>query len=261
MTLKLTMLVHGDAGTGKSWIGASAPGPRLVLDGEGRGLYYPTSKVWWDPRQPLPTTLADGSPITTDTSVIVDVREFGDFHRAYQWLASGQHYFESVVLDSLTELQQRCIDHIAGTHQMQTQDWGSLLRDMDKLVRDMRDLRTHPVKPIQALVVIALSHERNGKQRPMLQGSLSNKVAGHFDVVGYLSLAYDVASNQEQRQLLIRPIGLFEAKDNTDLLTRAYGHIITNPNVTEMLGVMNGAAAGAVPAAPTQTTNSGETHQ
>lgn len=243
MSLSLTLLVHGDAGTGKSWIGASTPGPRLVLDGEGRGLYYPnTSKVWWDPRNPLPTEDQNGNPISTDTTVIVDVREFGDFEGAAQWLASGQHYFESVVLDSLTELQQRCVDAIAGTNQMQTQDWGALLRDMDSLVRKMRDLRTHPVKPIQALVVIALSHEKNGKQRPMLQGGLSGKVAGHFDVVGYLSLVLD-GQGHEQRNMLIKPIGLYEAKDNTDMLTKHYGHSVINPNVTEMLSVLNAPEA------------------
>lgn len=232
------MLVHGDSGVGKSWLGASAPGPRLVLDGEGRGLYYPTDKVWWDPRNPLPTEHADGTPINTNTSVIVDVREFGDWERAYQWLASGQHYFRSVILDSLTELQQRCIDSIAGTGQMQTQQWGDLLREMDSLVRKMRDLRTNPIRPIDALVVIAASQDKNGKQRAMLQGQMSVKVPFHFDVVGYLSLQLDGAGN-EYRSMLIKPIGLYEAKDNTDILGRAYGHSIVNPNVSEMLSVLN----------------------
>lgn len=245
MTLSLTLLVHGDAGTGKSWIGASAPGPRLVLDAEGRGLYYPNqSKVWWDPRGALPEVDRDGNRITTDTTVIVDVREYGDLERAMQWLTSGNHYFESVIVDSLTEVQQRCVDSIAGTNQMQTQDWGSLLRELDFQVRKLRDLRNHPTKPIQALVVIALSHEKNGKQRAMLQGSLSGKVAGHFDVVGYLSLVLD-HQGAEQRNMLIRPIGLFEAKDNTDKLHQSYGHTIINPNVTEMLSVLNATTEAA----------------
>lgn len=237
--LRLTMLVHGDSGVGKSWLGASAPGPRLVLDGEGRGLYYPTKKVWWDPRGPLPETCEDGSPIDTDTSVIVDVREFGDWQRAYQWLESGKHYFRSVVLDSLTELQQRCIDAIAGTQQMQTQDWGTVLRDMENLVRKMRDLRTNPHKPIDALVVIAASHEKNGKQRAMLQGQISLKVPFHFDLVGYLSMGLDQTTQTKFRSMLIEPIGLYEAKDNTHLLSAHYGHTITNPNVTDMLSVLN----------------------
>lgn len=240
--LRLTMLVHGDSGVGKSWLGASAPGPRLVLDGEGRGLYYPTpSKVWWDPRNPLPEVDSDGNPITTDTTVIVDIHNFGDWERAYQWLASGNHYFRSVILDSLTELQQRCIDSVAGTSQMQTNQWGDVLREMDSLVRKMRDLRTHPIKPIDALVVIAASHEKNGKQRAMLQGQISLRVPFHFDLVGYLTLQLDGAG-QEYRSMLIKPIGLYEAKDNTDLLNKHYGTYITNPNVTEMLDVLNQGA-------------------
>jgi hypothetical protein len=42
--------------------------------------------------------------------------------------------------------------------------------------------------------------------------------------------------------MLIKPIGLYEAKDNTDLLTRALRHNIVNPNVAEMLSVLNQGA-------------------
>lgn len=237
--LRLTMLVHGDAGTGKSWLGASAPGPRLMFDAEGRALYTPGHKIDWDPRQPLP------EGITADTTVVINVREFADFDLGYKTLAKGGHPFKSVIIDSLTELQQRCMDKILnGTGQAQTQDWGDLLREMDHIVRKMRDLRTHPTCPIDALVVVALSQDKNGKQRPMLQGQLSLKVAGYFDLVGYMTLVLD-GQGLEERRMLIKPIGLIEAKDNTHILGLTYGATIVNPNVAHMLYYLNQPAPEA----------------
>jgi len=232
--LSLTALVHGDSGTGKSWFGASGPGPRLVIDAEGRGLYLPTpDKVFWDPRTEIPL-----DRIGPDTTVIATVRNFAEFELSYQWLASGKHPFVSVTLDSVSELQQRCIDNVAGTGQMQTQDWGDVLREMDAIIRKMKDLRTHPTQPLQSLVVLAGSKERAGKQRAMVQGQLADWIPYRFDLVGYLTLNLD-ASGNEFRSMLIKPIGLYEAKDNTHKLSQHYGTHIVNPNICEMLAVLN----------------------
>lgn len=243
--LRLTALVHGDSGVGKSWLGASAPGPRCIIDAEQRGSYTPGTKVRWNPREAPPTGL------DADTSVLVTIRDFADLKLTYDWLASGKHEFNSVVIDSLTEVQQRLIDSIAGSAQMQTQDWGVALRELESYVRKFRDLREHPSKPLWAIIVLAGSHEKNGKQRPMVQGQLSNKAAYHFDLVGYLDNDLD-ANGQIVRRMLIRPIGLYQAKDNTDLLGRHYGHYIFNPDISEMLRVLN--TPTATPAAGNPTT-------
>ena len=59
MNLPLTMLIHGDAGTGKSWLGNTVPAPRLILDAEGRSIYLPGGpKVTWDPREQAPLAMS-----------------------------------------------------------------------------------------------------------------------------------------------------------------------------------------------------------
>lgn len=237
---RLTCLIHADTGQGKSWLGDTAPGPRLLLDAEGRAEYTLSPKVYWNPREPLPTAFPDGSPIHTDTTVVVNVLDFATFEQVYSWLASGQHYFRSVIIDSLTELQQRCMDAIVGVNeQAKTQHWGELLRKIDRTVRDYRDLRVNPVKPLDALVIIAGSHMKDGKWRPMLQGAMSGKVGFHFDLLGYLHTQL-TAEQQVSRQLVITPYyELYQAKDNTDILSRTYGFSVPNPNITEMLAVLN----------------------
>lgn len=234
MARRLTLMIHGDAGHGKSWLADTAPGPRLLLDAEGRADYTPSRKVEWEPRHAPPAGLEPG-----DTAV-VDVQDFDTVRLAYQWLASGQHPFKSVIIDSITELQQRVMDSVTGsaTIQPELQHWGNVLREMETLIRQMRDLRKHKTNPLWAIVVTAGSKERNAKQRALLSGQLADRVAYHFDVVGYLTRQLG-SDGAEERRLYIKPFGPIEAKDNTHLLSQHYGASIVEPNVTSMLEVLN----------------------
>src|SRR5262245_40413694 len=118
----LTMIVHGESGAGKSWWAGPAPAPRLVFDIEGGVRFTPSRKVSWDPRMALPPD--DGS---WDTAVVT-VPDMDMLGRGYQWLTSGQkHPFKSVVIDSLTEAQQRFKDKLGAPGELlRIQDWGEL---------------------------------------------------------------------------------------------------------------------------------------
>ncbi|MEK6879186.1 MAG: hypothetical protein AABY22_06230, partial [Nanoarchaeota archaeon] len=116
---------------GKSWFADTAPAPRLVLDSEGRARYTPSRpKVSWDPRQGPPPA-HDGSWQTC----VCAVPDFETMSLAYQWLRSGQHQFRSVVVDSLMEVQKRCIDAAVGSSALAQQDWGTVLRKLEALIR------------------------------------------------------------------------------------------------------------------------------
>lgn len=235
MTEALTICIYGDSKQGKSWLAETGPGPVLKLDTEGRARLTPGGRdgILWDPRTPLPASYPDGSPITTATVVSVNVPDFETFKLVYSVLASGNHYFRTVDIDGITELQQRLIDKNVGTSQMRTQDWGDVLRELEAVVRQYRDLRQHPTKPIDVFVCTAGEHEKNGKMKPLLQGGLSNKLSYHFDVVGYLHHVPDGAGGAV-RILDISPLGLFTAGSNWDALTEWYpnGRIVV-PHKTE----------------------------
>lgn len=237
-------VIHGDSGKGKSRLADTLPGPRLILDAEGGTEWTPSPKVSWDPRQPLPTEMPDGSPITTDTTVVVIVREFSTMQLVLQWMQSGQHYFESVALDSLTEIQKRCKDALRGMSEEMTQQiWGTLLDKMERLVRDVRDLKMHPTKPVNVVITagsVTKEIEGDTKKRPDVQGALIRQLAYYMDVVGYLYVEANGDTGSLERKLLIQPIGIFEAKDRTDILTQRYGHVIVNPNMAEIVGILKG---------------------
>ena len=221
----ISMLIHGNSKAGKTYLANTAPGPRLILDAEGGTRFLKTNKIVWDPRQPPP----DCKP---DDTVLVYIRDFGSLAHAYQWLAAGKHPFNSVILDSISEIQQRCIDALVGTEQMKLQDWGELARKVAKLVRDYRDLLIHPTKPLQTVILIAMTRKDNtsGKYSPYVQGQLAIALPFYIDLVGFLQAQQDESGNM-QRYLLVQPHNQYEAGDRTGV----FPPIITNPNIVEML--------------------------
>lgn len=225
------MLVHGESGVGKSWLADTAPAPRLILDAEGRAKYTPSSpKVSWDPMKSGPPAY-DGSWETC----VVNVLDFNVMDLVYQWLRSGQHPFTSVVIDSLMEVQKRCIDNLVGINPLDQQDWGTLLRKLDALVRSYRDL-TLLENPASVIIFITGSTQRGSSEKwvPMLQGSLRDTLAYSLDVVGYYYVR--VTESGPQRELLVDKLPGFEAKDGTGKLN---GPIIVSPNIEEMVKLLH----------------------
>lgn len=180
----LTMLVYGESKVGKSTFAATAPYPRLMLDVEGGHRFLPINVKYWDPMREEPP-VADG---TWDTCVVV-VHDYDTVLKAYQWLQMGQHQFKSLIIDSISELQVKCMDSIAGTEAMKMQQWGELLRHMGALLRDLRDLTMHPTAPLEAIVLTAMdSPDREGRHHPYLQGQLKVQAPYFYDILGAISV-------------------------------------------------------------------------
>jgi hypothetical protein len=238
-----TALIHGEAGTGKSWFGDSTPAPRLILDAEGRARYLPSEpKVWWNPMVEAPPRY-DG---TWQTCIAI-VPDYATMVQTFTWLSSGQHDFVSVVVDSLMEIQKRLIDAEFGFDQIKIQDWGFLLRHLEKLVRDYRDLVLVSTNPTNVVVFTVGSRDQDGKMRPILQGALRETVPYFVDTVGYLYTDLIPETGQLARSMQIQPTSTAVAKDNTNRLYAAYGPIIQNPNASTLYQYL--ATDAAVPAA------------
>lgn len=234
----ISAVVHGESGVGKTWFAATLPGPRLYLDVESRARFAPLGKrIEWDPHQVIP------ADIDEDTTVVVRVRDFDVMNLVHQWVAAGNHPFKSFVMDSLTELQKRAIDRVAGANQMEVQMWGEVLRKMEVLVRAFRDLADPaPGRQAMSVLFIAGTEEKQGKLRPMLQGALGKTLPYHVDICGYLAPCTTPDDPTTlQRALYIQPTPLVIAKDGTDSLTKHYGPAIVNPNFTDMLTVLDNA--------------------
>ena len=228
MKVSLSMLIHGDAGVGKSWLAASAPPPVLVLDLEGRAKYLPySSKVFWDPMSDAPPAAPESGEWT---HCVASTTKFSALEKAYQWLQSGQHPFRSVVVDSLTFAQKRFIADLAGVSALQESDWGEVLRVLETQVRDFCDLCVSPRNSVEVVVFTVGTKSETNRRIPLLQGALKDTSAYMFDSVGYLYTAPD-GSGGNTRNLLVEPSAGIVAKDGTNLLG---GPVIPNPNLTDL---------------------------
>lgn len=238
----LSLIVYGESKSGKSWMGDTTPAPRLILDAEGGSRFTPSRKISWNPSASEPPK-ADGKW----DSCLVAVHDYQTVKQAYEWLYSGRHPFNSVVIDSISETQQRCVDDIAGTNIMQTQDWGTLLRTVSTLVRNLRDLVTHPTRPLSAVMFIAMMDDAAMPRRPLLQGKMRSFLPYYADLCGYLGV-YRNEEGQQYRRLIISPTPEFVAGERVG---GRLGQYVDNPDVTVMLSQVTGwvpATAGAVEA-------------
>lgn len=225
----LALIIHGESGVGKTTLADTAPAPRLLIDAEGGSRFTASRKIGWDGLGQPP--LYDG---TWDTCVVI-ARNFKQVSTIYAWLNSGQHHFKSVIMDSLTEVQKRCMDDVAGIDQPTTQHWGALLRQMEGLIRSFRDLRDHPTNPLEMIVFVCPTKEISGRFRPFVQGSLQITLPFFVDVVGFLYVAVD-AQSIVSHNLLVQPTGQHDAKDRTGRL----GYAIAEPNLVTMLDTVYG---------------------
>lgn len=243
----LSILVHGLAKAGKTTFAETAPRPRVVLDAEGGTRFTSTRKRAWDPTTERPPE-DDG---TWDTCVVY-VRNFSTVSMAYQWLGSGQHPFRSVIVDSLSEVQQRCVDQLAGAGRMEQQLWGDLLRQMSDLVRKMRDLIIHPTNPLDCVVLVAMTRgDSKGRMVPLVQGQLASTLPYYIDVTGYFYVEADPTTGQLLRRLLVAPHPQFEAGDRTGRLPA----VIDAPSIPAMLDTVFGRQTMAEAQVPWTATN------
>lgn len=235
MAQTLAAVIHGESGAGKSFFGSTAPGPRLILDAEGGSRYIRSNKrkVTWNPITETPPE-ADG----TWDACFVNVFEWREIYAAYQWLASGKHGFKSVIIDSLTEAQKRLVDDVSGVDQPTLQDWGTIGRNFEDIIRKFRDLTRHKTNPIN-VVMLCLSHLRDKETRPFLKGQLELSLPAFVDVVGFLYTGMSTTeANKLERFMLISPANNIIAKDRTAVLTDKYGMVIQEANFEDWLQLL-----------------------
>lgn len=233
----ISILVHGPSKVGKTTFAMTAPYPRLLLDVEKASRFLRNKKVKWDPMSGEAPPVADG---TWDTCVVV-VHDFETVLKAFEVLKSGRHQFRSVILDSISELQIKAQEAIVGRNKMQTQDWGTLLQRMGGFARDLRDLTTNPVNPLEAVVITSMSMDDGSMLKPFLQGQLKHQIPYLYDITGYLFVepVFDEAANQwvEVRRLLTRKHESYEAGERVQGLLPMY---VDHPNVEGMITAIFG---------------------
>ena len=235
---RISVFIHGWWGSGKSWLAVTAPGPRLVLDTEGGSRDTPTNHIQWDGRSDLPD-------LDKDDSVIVDIESYAQVESIMHYLRKGQHPFESLIIDSMHELQDMLKQQVADPGEaydpnavFERQAWGRLKNNMGLLMRQTRDLtRVKSNKQINVVIVSGTDDEMV-PAKPMLEGGARKIVLSFYDVVGYLRTA-PAQGGEEVRVLQITPSPTATAKCRLHNLKVKHGTEIVNPDIRKMIQVVN----------------------
>lgn len=206
------MMIYGKSGVGKTFLAGSAqlvPEMRrvLYLDIEGGAL-----------------TLRRAFP-DIETVRIQTWKEFQDVYAA---LHAGGHGFQTVILDSLTEIQKFNMDSIMisliekneerDMDVPSLREWGKNLEQCRRFVRAFRDL------PLNVIFTALERVDKDRMLRPILVPSLSGKMAGEvaafLDIVLYYNIK-EVTEDGETKQLRVLQSAATEnvvAKDRSGLL-------------------------------------------
>lgn len=212
---KLRMVVFGDPGVGKTTLAATFPRP-LIVDVDG-GLI---------------AVALDG----TDALVITP-SGYKDLEDLYQWVKQHAGEVESIVVDSVTELQRLLVDQIVDEGKGKTgrgsQSITDFVPEQAEYLANQRQIHRflYALKQLgKHVIVTAGVRERGVKRCPDVTPGLLTIVNHWSSVTGEL---LNIDKNGEIRRVLItQPSNTREAKTRFSSLTP----YVENPTFTDLWG-------------------------
>lgn len=178
---KIKALIYGASGAGKTTFAGTAPKP--IFASSENGLLSIAEKE-------VP---------------FVEIKSLKDLLELYQELVGGKHDFETVIIDSISEINEIIKSEIENRtgRVMQLQDWGKLQKQIRDILRKFRDLPMHVIFIAQEKAIT--DEEKIEKIVPLMNGKAATEIAYFMDIVGYAKVQKDgkhvVFTNTNQRLL------------------------------------------------------------
>ena len=226
MENNLKMMVYGDPGVGKTVFSCS--GDRTIfIDVEGGSLSVQ-------------------SRIKSKKVAHKKLETFDEIEGFVQGLKEKGCKADTLVIDSVTELQKKLMDSIVANNPgvkrpygdgLTVGDWGYNTERMRRFIRMVRDL------PINVIFTALSMDEKNDvtgaiKTLPKMSSKLAADVCGYVDIVGYLYV--DNIQTEEGaeniRRMLVQPVGSYYAKDRSGRL----GTVVDDPTFPEIYNAVFG---------------------
>ena len=189
----INMLIYGESGVGKTWLAGSAqavPSMRNVLYVDAEAGRKTLDDQW------------QGIPI-------LGAKTWQDYIEIYTALLAGGHDYQTVVLDSVTEMLEHCKEQVMNEMKADPdnadrdedvpsiREWSKILTRMLRITRRFRDLPMN-------VIFIAHAEQVKGKDgrtkwMPLVNGKFQMKLPQIPDVVLYMAVK---EVDEEQRRVL-----------------------------------------------------------
>lgn len=190
----IKILVYGHAGAGKTTLATTMPKP-VIISAEGGLLSIKESNIPY-----------------------IEVSSMEDLKEAYSWLTSSEgQVFDSVILDSLSEIGEVVLIHEKSINKDGRAAYGEMAAQMTALIRTFRDL---PGKNVLMTAKVEKTADESGRllYAPSMPGAkLGQQLPYFFDLVLALRVEKD-ADGIAQRALMCDSDGLWTAKDRSGKL-------------------------------------------
>lgn len=244
----ISAVVHGPPGVGKTRLANTMPGPRLALDSEGGSYDLPCEIIEWDiMNEDIDAIIPElGWENAKNTTVVVDIRDWDTYRKAMDYILKGDHPFNSVILDSLTEIQTQLREKLNPQQgigdDFERNTYGvfdQLLVHLERDVRAMRDMARPTAKKRCNSCIVTLSDTEVLPRKPLLVGALRKRMPQFVDMEIYLTVVRDGNGNK-RRSGQIEGNEMAEAKCRPDKINAMYpSGIIYDPNFRKIIKALN----------------------
>ncbi len=182
-------VVYGASGSGKTTFAVTAPKP----------IFASSEKGLMSIRQYKPA--------------YAEINSLKDLQDMLGYLQTPWHGYETVVIDSITEINDIIKSEIEKRNKrnMQLADWGELSKQIKVIFRGFRDLPMHVIFIAQETT--EKDEDKITKILPSLNGKAATEIAYYMDTV-----AYAYIDKAGVRKVITAPHNLYLTKDRTNVI-------------------------------------------
>lgn len=213
------LMVYAPAGMGKTMLNATLPSPVLISAESGLLSLSPRN---------IQRVFGVDTPGISYNIPVIKIRNIQDLNDAYEWCVGSSEAaaFESVALDSITEIMEQILSAAKVAYKDPRQAYGELAVEGEKLIRSFRDIYGKNVYMSSKMAPFKDELANITKYGPMAPGSkLGPAIPYFFDELFSLRMAQD-EEGHTYRYLQTQPDIQYEAKDRSGCLDAAeYPHL------------------------------------